>query len=300
MDEKYFPAKIEKKWQQHWNDARAFEVRNDDPRPKFYCLEMLPYPSGFLHMGHVRNYAIGDAVAWYQRLQGSNVLHPIGWDSFGQPAEQAAIKRGVNPRDWTEENIEHMRGQLKRLGLSYDWSREIAAHRPDYYKWDQWFFLKMFERGLAYKNTSQVNWCHKEETVLSNEQSSGGVCWRCGASVESRDLEQWFLRITDYAGQLVDDIKEIEAGWPEKVLKRQRDWVGRSEGAFVDFGIKGGEEKIRVFTTRIDTIFGATAVVLAADHPLLAKLLDGSSLKADVLEFAEHDGAKRATREAAT
>ena len=189
MDEKYFPEQIEKKWQQRWRDSRAFEANNDDPRPKFFALEMLPYPSGFLHMGHVRNYAIGDALAWYKRLQGFNVMHPIGWDSFGQPAEQAAIKRGINPREWTEKNIVHMRGQMQRLGISYDWSREIAAHRPDYYKWDQWFFLKMHERNLAYKKMSPVNWCPKEGTVLSNEQSAGGICWRCGASVEKRDLE---------------------------------------------------------------------------------------------------------------
>ena len=201
-------------------------------------------------MGHVRNYSIGDALAWYKRLQGFNVLHPIGWDSFGQPAEQAAIKRGVNPRAWTEENIVHMRGQLKRLGISYDWSREIAAHRPDYYKWDQWFFLRMYERGLAYKKLSPVNWCPKEGTVLSNEQSSGGVCWRCGAAVEKRNLEQWFLRITDYAEQLVADTAQIETSWPEKVIKRQRDWVGRSEGAYIDFGVKDSDKKIRVFTTR--------------------------------------------------
>src|SRR5689334_15214069 len=296
MDEKYFPEQIERKWQQRWNDMKAFEVRPDDTRPKFYALEMLPYPSGFLHMGHVRNYSIGDALAWFKRLQGFNVLHPIGWDSFGQPAEQAAIKRGVNPRDWTEHNIEHMRGQLQRLGISYDWSREIAAHRPDYYKWDQWFFLKMLERGVAYKKVSQVNWCPKEQTVLSNEQSSGGVCWRCGAQVEKRDLEQWFLRITDYAEQLVADMKEIEAGWPEKVLKRQRDWVGRSEGAFVDFAVKDSDKKIRVFTTRIDTIFGATAIVLSAEHPLLPELLKDSALKTDVEAFAEKVKTQKAIR----
>jgi leucyl-tRNA synthetase len=287
MDEKYFPEQIENKWQQRWAETGVFQAESDDPREKFYCLEMLPYPSGFLHMGHVRNYAIGDALAWFKRLQGFNVLHPIGWDSFGQPAEQAAIKRGINPRDWTEENIAHMRGQLKRLGISYDWSREIAAHRPDYYKWDQWFFLKMLDRGLAYKKVSQVNWCPKEQTVLSNEQSSGGICWRCGAQVEKRDLEQWFLRITDYAEQLLAGIKQIEAGWPEKVLKRQSDWVGRSEGAFVDFAVKDSKKKIRVFTTRIDTIFGATAVILAADHPLLAELLQGSDLKVGIDEFAQ-------------
>jgi leucyl-tRNA synthetase len=296
MDEKYFPEVIEKKWQRRWDERRVFEVSNDDARPKFYCLEMLPYPSGFLHMGHVRNYSIGDALAWYKRLQGFNVLHPIGWDSFGQPAEQAAIKRGVNPRAWTEENIVHMRGQLKRLGLSYDWSREIAAHRPDYYKWDQWFFLKMFERGLAYKKQSPVNWCPKEDTVLSNEQSSGGVCWRCGTAVEKRNLEQWFLRITEYAEQLVGQIEQIEDTWPEKVLKRQRDWVGRSEGAYVDFAVKDSDKKIRVFTTRIDTIFGATAIVLAPDHPLIAELLQHSALKSDVLKFAEKVAAARARR----
>jgi leucyl-tRNA synthetase len=295
MDEKYFPEQIENKWQQRWRETGVFEAKTDDPREKFYCLEMLPYPSGFLHMGHVRNYSIGDALAWFKRLQGFNVLHPIGWDSFGQPAEQAAIKRGVNPLDWTEENIAHMRGQLQRLGTSYDWSREIAAHRPDYYKWDQWFFLKMLDRGLAYKKVSQVNWCPKEQTVLSNEQSSGGVCWRCGTQVEKRDLEQWFLRITDYAEQLVADIKQIEAGWPEKVLKRQSDWVGRSEGAFVDFAVKDSDKKIRVFTTRIDTIFGATSIVLSAEHPLLAELLEGSALKRDVEAFAEKVRNERAS-----
>ncbi len=287
MDEKYYPAKIEEKWQEHWAASGAFEAEADDPREKFYCLEMLPYPSGFLHMGHVRNYSIGDALAWYKRLQGYNVLHPIGWDSFGQPAEQAAIKRGVMPREWTEENIKHMRGQLKRLGLSYDWRREFAAHRPDYYRWDQWFFLKMYERGVAYKRTSPVNWCPKEQTVLSNEQSSGGVCWRCGTPVIKKELDQWFLRVTDYAPALLDDMKEIEAGWPEKVLKRQRDWIGRSIGAYVDFSIEGTDQKARIFTTRIDTIYGANAVVLAAEHPLLALLMHDSALKTDVEQFVD-------------
>ena len=285
MDEKYFPEKIEEKWQQRWAESGAFETEVDPARPHFYCLEMLPYPSGFLHMGHVRNYSIGDALAWYKRLQGFNVLHPIGWDSFGQPAEQAAIKRGIQPRDWTEQNIAHMRGQLRRLGISYDWRREIAAHTPEYYKWDQWFFLKMFERGLVYRKLAPVNWCPKEETVLSNEQSSGGVCWRCGTPVERRDLEQWFIRITDYAEQLLDDMREIEDGWPERVLTMQRNWIGRSEGAYVDFAVQGRDEKIRVFTTRIDTIYGATAVVLSAEHPLLERLLEGSSLKSDVERF---------------
>jgi leucyl-tRNA synthetase len=296
MDEKYYPEKIEEKWQKRWADERAFEARDDDERPKFYALEMLPYPSGFLHMGHVRNYSIGDALAWYKRLRGFNVLHPIGWDSFGQPAEQAAIKRGIQPRDWTEKNIAHMEGQMRRLGLSYDWSRLIAAHRPDYYKWDQWFFLKMLERGLAYKRTSAVNWCPKEETVLSNEQSSGGICWRCGTQTTKKEIEQWYLRITKYAEQLVKDIEEIESGWPEKVLKRQRDWVGRSEGAYIDFKVKDHDEKVRVFTTRIDTIFGATAIVVAAEHPVLAKVLQDSALKDQVTDFAAQVKAARAIK----
>jgi leucyl-tRNA synthetase len=290
MDEKYFAEKIEEKWQHIWEESGAFEVERDPAREKrFYCLEMLPYPSGFLHMGHVRNYSIGDALAWFKRLQGFNVLHPMGWDSFGQPAEQAAIKRGVMPREWTEANISHMRGQFKRMGFSFDWRREIAAHRPDYYKWDQWFFLKMLERGLAYKKVSPVNWCPAEETVLSNEQSSGGICWRCGSAVEKRDIEQWFFRITEYAEQLLDDMREIEAGWPERVLTMQRNWIGKSSGAFIDFQIKDTDERVRVFTTRIDTIYGANAVVLAADHPLIEK----SPLREDVRRFAERARAAR-------
>ncbi|HEX8353911.1 MAG TPA: class I tRNA ligase family protein, partial [Pyrinomonadaceae bacterium] len=291
MDERYFPEKIEEKWQRRWEESGAFEAEADAAREKrFYCLEMLPYPSGFLHMGHVRNYSIGDALAWFRRLQGFNVLHPIGWDSFGQPAEQAAIKRGVMPRDWTEQNIAHMRGQFKRLGLSFDWRREIAAHTPEYYKWDQWLFLKMLERGLAYKKVSPVNWCPAESTVLSNEQSSGGVCWRCGAAVEKRDIEQWFLRITDYAEQLLEDMREIEGGWPERVLTMQRNWIGRSEGAYVDFQIKDTDERVRVFTTRVDTIYGANAVVVAPDHPLVER----SPMREDARRFAERVRAERA------
>jgi leucyl-tRNA synthetase len=284
MDEKYFAEKIEEKWQRAWAESGAFEAEADPAREKrYYCLEMLPYPSGFLHMGHVRNYTIGDALSWFKRLQGYNVLHPIGWDSFGQPAEQAAIKRGVQPRAWTEENIAHMRGQFRRLGVSFDWRREIAAHRPDYYKWDQWFFLKMLERGLTYKKVSPVNWCPREETVLSNEQSSGGVCWRCGAAVVQRDIEQWFVRITSYADRLLEDMRQIERGWPERVLTMQRNWIGRSEGAYIDFPVRETDERVRVFTTRIDTIYGATAVVVSVDHPIIEK----SPLKDDVAAFAE-------------
>jgi leucyl-tRNA synthetase len=314
MDEKYFAKKIEDKWQTNWRDSGTFEAEIDDAKPKFYQLEMLPYPSGNLHMGHVRNYSVGDALAWYKRLKGFNVLHPIGWDSFGQPAEDAAIKRGVNPRDWTEQNINHMRAQLQNLGLSYDWRREMAAHRPDYYKFDQWFFLKMYEMGLAYKKKTQVNWCDYDKAVLSNEQASGGLCWRCGNPVTKRDLEQWFLKTTDYADQLIDDMAEIEAGWAEKVLKRQRDWIGRSEGAFVDFGIRNSDlglkdntnpqsqipnpKSVRVFTTRIDTIYGANAIVVAAEHPIVeanfAAFSDETKaviekIKADKLKVTDYD-----------
>ena len=277
MDEKYFAQKIEDKWQRRWAENKTFEANEDAAKEKFYVLEMLPYPSGRLHMGHVRNYSIGDALAWYKRLQGYNVLHPIGWDSFGQPAEQAAIKKGVNPREWTEDNINQMRAQLKKLGFSYDWRREFAAHRPEYYKFDQWFFLKMRELGLAYKKMTQVNWCPHDQTTLSNEQASGGVCWRCGNPVEKKDLAQWFLRITDYAEQLLSDMSEIEAGWAERVLTMQRNWIGRSEGAFVEFKVQSSKfrvqssEFVRVFTTRIDTIYGANALVVAAEHPIIAE-----------------------------
>ena len=288
MDEKYFAKKIEGKWQKKWAESGAFEAEIDDTKPKFYQLEMLPYPSGNLHMGHVRNYSAGDTVAWYKRLKGFNVLHPIGWDSFGQPAEDAAIKRGVNPREWTEKNIIAMRSQLEHLGLSYDWRRQMAAHRPEYYKFDQWFFLKMFEMGLAYKRMTQVNWCETDQATLSNEQASGGLCWRCGNPVTKKDLDQWFLKTTAYADQLLDDMAEIEAGWPQNVLKRQRDWIGRSDGAYVDFQVRDSEGEpdgsghIRVFTTRIDTIYGANAVVVAAEHPVVVGHL--SSFSSDVLE----------------
>ncbi|MCC6826052.1 MAG: leucine--tRNA ligase [Acidobacteria bacterium] len=280
MDDKYFAKKIEQKWQQKWAEGGTFAAEPDDARPKFYALEMLPYPSGNLHMGHVRNYSAGDALAWFKRLKGFNVLHPIGWDSFGQPAEDAAVKRGVNPREWTEENIAVMRAQLQHLGLSYDWRRQMYAHRPEYYKFDQWFFLKMFEMGLAYKRMTQVNWCETDQATLSNEQASGGLCWRCGNPVTKKDLEQWFLRTTAYTGQLLDDMTEIEEGWPSNVLKRQSDWIGRSDGAFVEFSFVDHKDKvpaIRVFTTRIDTIYGATAVVLAPEHPAIAALRDGLS-----------------------
>ncbi len=296
MDEKYFAQKIESKWQKRWRENRTFEAKVDTTKEKFYCLEMLPYPSGRLHMGHVRNYSIGDALAWYKRLLGYNVLHPIGWDSFGQPAEQAAIKQGVNPREWTEDNIDQMREQLQMLGVGYDWSREIAAHRPEYYKFDQWFFLKMLEMGLAYRKDSQVNWCPRCETTLSNEQASGGICWRCGSQVEKQSRKQWFLKITAYAEELLQGMSQIEDGWAERVLTMQRNWIGRSVGAFIEFKIQNSKFKIeevenrqavRVFTTRIDTIYGANAIVVAAEHPIIEGNFDNFSeeVKAKIEEI---------------
>lgn len=298
MDEKYFAKKVEAKWQARWKERGTFNAEISVDRPKFYQLEMLPYPSGNLHMGHVRNYSVGDALAWYKRLKGFNVLHPIGWDSFGQPAEDAAVKRGVDPRKWTEENIDAMRGQLERLGIGYDWRRQMYAHRPEYYKFDQWFFIKMFEMGLAYKKMTQVNWCENDQATLSNEQASGGLCWRCGNPVTKKDLEQWFLRTTAYADELVDGLEEIQEGWPQHVLKRQRDWIGRSNGAFVDFEIRRpgqtgrlSGQKVRVFTTRIDTIYGANAVVVAAEHPVITE--NRSTFSQKVIAKIEEINAER-------
>jgi len=316
MDEKYFPKKVEQKWQQKWAESGAFETEAEsvDDRPKFYQLEMLPYPSGNLHMGHVRNYSAGDAMAWYKRLKGFNVMHPIGWDSFGQPAEDAAVKRGVNPREWTEANIDAMRGQLQRLGISYDWRRQMYAHRPEYYKFDQWFFLKMYEKGLAYKRLTQVNWCSHDQATLSNEQASGGLCWRCGNPVTKKDLEQWFFKTTAYTDQLLDDMAEIEGGWPANVLKRQSDWIGRSEGAFVDFEVRTSGDTlfycdldgttaksgtVRVFTTRIDTIYGVNAVVLAAEHPVIQANIDHFSEEvASKIAFIRAENTKPTDHEA--
>src|SRR5437867_8337237 len=226
----YDVSSVEHRWQERWATSRAHEAREDPSRPKYYSLEMLPYPSGRIHMGHVRNYSIGDVVARFQRMRGRNVLHPIGWDSFGLPAENAAIEHGAQPQAWTEENIARMRAQFRRLGFSYAWDREIAAHRPDYYRWNQWLFLRMLERDLAYRARRAVNWCDRCSTVLANEQAEGGACWRCGSPVRMRDLEQWFLRITRYADALAAALDELP-GWPEKVLTIQRNWIGRSSGA---------------------------------------------------------------------
>jgi leucyl-tRNA synthetase len=296
----YHPQELDRKWQQRWADARAFEVTADPSRPKFYCLEMFAYPSGHAHVGHVRNYIIGDVVARTKRMRGYNVLHPFGWDAFGLPAENAAIKSGIHPEVSTRGNIAHMKGQLQRLGISYAWDREIATCDPEYYKWNQWLFIRMFEKGLAYRRKSAVNWCPVDNTVLANEQVVDGGCWRCGTPVETRDLEQWFFRITAYADELLEATSRLP-GWPDKVLTMQRNWIGRSEGARVKFPLESSpgrdSESIEVFTTRIDTIFGATFVLLGPEHPLVQHLAERSAdpagFKRKAQEFRMQDRAAR-------
>ncbi len=277
MDSNYDPQQIEAKWQKRWAEAKVFDAEAAPERKKYYVLEMLPYPSGDIHMGHVRNYSIGDALARYMWMKGYNVLHPIGWDAFGLPAENAAINQQRHPSEFTFSYIDRMRGQLKRLGVSYDWRREIATCVPEYYRWNQWFFLKMYERGLAYRKKSRVNWCPRCETVLANEQVVNGCCWRHeDTPVVERELEQWFWKITAYAEQLLDDMKEL-VRWPERVLAMQQNWIGKSVGTEVDFAVVELGEPLPVFTTRVDTIFGCTAVFLAAEHPLVEKLYAGSN-----------------------
>jgi leucyl-tRNA synthetase len=297
----YKPQELDKKWQQRWAASRAFEVTPDPSRPKFYCLEMFAYPSGHAHVGHVRNYIIGDVIARMKRMRGYNVLHPFGWDAFGLPAENAAIRSGIHPEVSTRDNIVHMRGQLQRLGISYAWERELATCDPEYYTWNQWLFIRMFERGLAYRRRSPVNWCPSCQTVLANEQVVDGGCWRCGTPVEIRNLEQWFFRITAYADELLDATDALTL-WPERVLTMQRNWIGRSEGAHVEFGVEGEPStRIEVFTTRIDTIFGATFVLLAPEHPLVASLAGRSKAPAafrqQVQGFRAQDRAARTSGE---
>jgi leucyl-tRNA synthetase len=272
----YKPQELDRKWQQRWVETRAFEPTEDPSKPKFYCLEMFAYPSGHAHVGHVRNYIIGDVMARTRRMRGFNVLHPFGWDAFGLPAENAAIKNGIHPEVSTFGNIEHMKGQLQRLGISYAWDREIATCTPEYYKWNQWLFIRMFERGLAYRRRSTVNWCPVDKTVLANEQVVDGACWRCGTTVVQRDLEQWFLKITHYADELLQSLDTLTK-WPEKVLTMQRNWIGRSEGARVRFPLAGAAGEIEVFTTRIDTIYGSTFVLLAPEHPMVEGLANDSA-----------------------
>jgi len=282
---KYEPAKIEQKWQDEWQARRLFAAENTSDKPKYYVLEMFPYPSGKIHMGHVRNYSIGDVVARYKRMRGLHVLHPMGWDAFGLPAENAAIKHNTHPAKWTFANIDEMRGQLKRLGYSYDWERELATCTPEYYKWEQLFFIRMLEKGLAYRKKSPQNWCPTCHTVLANEQVENGRCWRCDAEVEQKDLEQWFLRITDYTEELLADLDKLVGGWPERVLTMQRNWIGKSHGSEIEFAIEGSNEGIPVFTTRPDTLAGATFMSLAAEHPLVARLTEGRPEQEQVQAF---------------
>lgn len=286
---RYEFEKIEKKWQSYWEEQDLYAV-DDSGDNRYYTLEMFPYPSGKLHMGHVRNYSIGDVVSRFKRMNGSDVLHPMGWDAFGLPAENAAIKHKTHPNEWTWNNIESMREQLKRLGISYDWNREVASCHPDYYKWNQWLFLLLYKNGLAYKKRSQVNWCPSCATVLANEQVISGECERCGSAVAKKDLEQWFFKITDYAQRLLDDLEKLE-GWPDKVKLMQKNWIGRSEGASIDFSVEGLEQDIRVFTTRPDTVFGATFMCLAPEHPMCRDVVKGTGREEEFDAFL--DGIKK-------
>ena len=282
----YEPREIEPKWQRLWEDEQFYRAPVDPSRPKYYVLEMFPYPSGKLHMGHMRVYSIGDVLARFLRMRGYNVIHPMGWDAFGLPAENAAIDNRVSPEKWTERNVTQMKRQQQRLGISYDWDREVNTSSPDYYRWTQWLFLLMHRRGLAYKKRAAVNWCPRCQTVLANEQVEAGLCWRCESEVEQQEREQWFLRITDYADRLLNDLALLE-DWPERVKVMQQNWIGRSEGAEISFRVQEfPEEEIRVFTTRADTLFGVTYMVLAPEHPLLPKLVKGTRQEKEILEFA--------------
>jgi leucyl-tRNA synthetase len=286
MDAKYDPKKIEPKWQAYWESTQLFKVKEDPKKKKYYLLEMFPYPSGQIHMGHVRNYTIGDVVARYKRMRGFNVLHPMGWDAFGMPAENAAIANKTHPAKWTYANIDAMRAQLKKLGFSYDWDREIATCRPEYYRWEQWLFLKMYAKGMAYRKESFVNWCQSCQTVLANEQVEAGLCWRCGEPVRQKKLAQWFFRTTDYADDLLAYSDQLP-GWPEKVITMQKNWIGKSYGAEIRFPVDNQDSIIPVFTTRHDTVFGATFMCLAPEHPLTLQLSSGTPQEKPVREFVE-------------
>jgi leucyl-tRNA synthetase len=286
MEERYDPQSIETKWQQYWEASNLFNVDEDPGRGKYYLLEMFPYPSGKIHMGHVRNYTIGDVVARYKRMRGFNVLHPMGWDAFGMPAENAAIANNTHPAQWTYANIDAMRQQLKRLGFSYDWDREIATCRPEYYRWEQWLFLKMLAKDMAYRKESYVNWCDPCQTVLANEQVEAGLCWRCGQPVRQKKLWQWFFRISDYAEDLLVHCDQLP-GWPDKVLTMQKNWIGKSLGAEICFPVEGSRAVITVFTTRHDTVFGATFMCLAPEHPLVTELSRNTPQEAAVQAFVE-------------
>lgn len=285
MAMEFYPFQdIEEKWQKKWEEEGVFRAEEDKNASKFYCLEMFPYPSGNIHIGHVRNYAIGDVLARYKRMKGFNVLHPIGWDSFGLPAENAAIERGVHPAKWTGSNITKMKSQLKRLGFSYDWDREIATYKPEYYRWNQWIFLQMYKKGLAYKREADVNFCPGCNTVLANEQVENGGCWRCGTEVIQKSLSQWFLKITQYADELLEYLNRMP-DWPDRVKTMQSNWIGKSTGVMVNFKFEG--EDFPIFTTRPDTIFGVTFMAIAPEHPLVEKLIGGSDKKEELTVFVE-------------
>jgi len=286
MNAKYTPQQIEEKWQRHWETGKTFSVKEDEQKKKYYLLEMFPYPSGKIHIGHVRNYTIGDVVARYKRMRGFNVLHPMGWDAFGMPAENAAIAHGIHPSVWTNENIAHMKKQLKRMGFSYDWDREISTCEPEYYRWEQLFFLWMYEKDLVYKKTSMVNWCPDCQTVLANEQVEAGLCWRCSNEVSPRELDQWFFRITAYVEELLEYCDRLP-GWPDRVLTMQRNWIGKSHGCELSFPMADGKGDIKVFTTRQDTIFGATFMLIAAEHPLVMELVKGKEREGEVKEWVD-------------
>ncbi|MDL2315796.1 leucine--tRNA ligase [Desulfovibrio sp. OttesenSCG-928-A18] len=283
---KYNPQEIEGRWQRYWEEQGSFQCENSSDKAKYYCLEMFPYPSGNIHMGHVRNYSIADVVAHFKRMQGYNVLHPIGWDAFGLPAENAAIRNNTHPAAWTRANIANMRAQLQRLGFSYDWRREIATCDPEYYRWEQLFFIRFMEKGLLYRKNALQNWCPECHTVLANEQVVEGLCWRCDSVVEQKELTQWFLRISDYAEELLADLDSLEGGWPERVITMQRNWIGKSIGAEIRFPIEGSDKNIPVFTTRQDTVFGAAFMSIAAAHPLLDELVAGTEREEKVKNFA--------------
>ena len=292
--QEYNVIEIEKKWQKFWEDKKIFQATKDFSKEKYYILVMLPYPSGNLHMGHVRNYSIGDVFARFHRMLGKNVIHPMGWDAFGLPAENAAIKHNIAPQKWTKQNIKRMQEQLKMLGLSYDWDREVATCDSEYYRWNQWIFLQMYKKGLVFRKKSSVNWCPSCKTVLANEQVKEGKCWRCDSNVEQKELEQWFIKITQYADELLEGHKLL-SGWPEQVLSMQKNWIGKSHGAQMKFDIDVSDKKLEIFTTRPDTIFGVTFMVVSPEHPMLKefknqiknwteveKYIQASSLKSNI------------------
>jgi len=288
LSSRYEPHALEEKWQKIWAEKGSFDCDIDSSKPKYFLMEMFPYPSGNIHMGHVRNYSIGDVMARFRRLQGYNVLHPIGWDAFGLPAENAAIKNNTHPGKWTYSNIANMRTQLQRMGYSYDWRREVATCRPEYYRWEQEFFLKCLEKGLVYRKKAAQNWCPSCHTVLANEQVIDGKCWRCDSNVEQKDLTQWFFRITAYADELLADLKKLEGGWPARVLTMQNNWIGRSTGAEIAFKLEGSDDvEIRVFSTRADTLFGVTFMTLAPEHPLVEQLIAGRENEEEIRSFIE-------------